>query len=87
MYSFFFFYIFTSIKLLFLSLIFFSYYLFIRLNHSSTVLDLISLFNNQGAGTDSFTLSSGFPPKELTDPNQTLTEAGLISAAIQQKKV
>ena len=40
--------------------------------------------NNQGK-TIRFTLSAGFPPKDVTDPTLTVTEAGFAGAAINMK--
>jgi UBX domain-containing protein 1 len=58
----------------------------IRLNNNATIMDLITAANAQGVGNDSYILSAGFPPKDITDPNQTLKQADLIGAAVLQKK-
>jgi len=58
----------------------------IRLNNNATIMDLIAAANAQGVGNDSYILSAGFPPKDITDPNQTLKQADLIGAAVLQKK-
>lgn len=40
------------------------------------------------SGSDApFTLSAGFPPKDLDDPTKTIQEAGLVSASITHKIV
>jgi UBX domain-containing protein 1 len=58
----------------------------IKLNNNATIMDIISAANAQGVGNESYILSAGFPPKDLTDPNLTLSQADLIGAAIVQKK-
>ena len=49
--------------------------------------DALSIFRSQWAGGAgaSFTLSSGFPPKELTSSGQTLSEAGLVGSSVTLK--
>jgi UBX domain-containing protein 1 len=53
-------------------------------NHSTTVADIYRhvLHLTQ---TPKFELVTGFPPKVLTDPNQTVKDAGLIGAQVQQR--
>lgn len=58
----------------------------IRLNNTATIMELIAAANAQGVGNDSYILSAGFPPKDITDTTLTLTQADLIGAAIMQKK-
>jgi UBX domain-containing protein 1 len=62
----------------------------IRINLSSTVRDLAAHVRPDAvAGGDapsSFYLAAGFPPKTLTDPNQTIEEAGLKGAQVSMKK-
>ena len=59
----------------------------LKLNTSITVLQLAAAIRAQqaGAGPARFTLSAGFPPKDLTDPSTSLKDAGLTGAAIVQK--
>jgi UBX domain-containing protein 1 len=59
----------------------------LKLNTSITVRELGAAIRAQqaGAGPARFTLSAGFPPKELTDPTTSLRDAGLTGAAIVQK--
>ena len=61
----------------------------IVLNLTHTVADLqskVASFNATPPGKG-FTLSAGFPPKPLADPNQTIEQAGLKMASIDQKVV
>jgi len=52
--------------------------------HDATVLDVYQhvMFLTK---LKDFDLVAGYPPKALANPNQTLTEAGLIGASIQQR--
>lgn len=59
----------------------------IKMNLDATVLQLASEIHRQGAGADSYILSSGFPPKDIVDGSQTLEQAGLQGAALTLKKV
>jgi len=55
-----------------------------RFNQSATVLQLyehIIAISNQ----TKFELLAGFPPKALTNPSQTLKDASLLSANVQQR--
>jgi UBX domain-containing protein 1 len=56
----------------------------VKLNHSSTVKDLLRHIKAQGGAVGPFTLSSGFPPTNITTVSQTIAEAGLIGAAVIQ---
>lgn len=40
---------------------------------------------NGGDGTERFTLSAGFPPREVLQASDSLVDAGLVGAAIVQK--
>lgn len=42
-------------------------------------------FNREGGAAARFTLSAGFPPKDVADSGATVAEAGLLGAAITQK--
>lgn len=60
----------------------------IRINTTMTVLQLaaITLRESGAEGSDvSFTLSAGFPPKDLSDALATVADAGLQNAAVTQK--
>jgi UBX domain-containing protein 1 len=61
----------------------------LKLNTSITVRQLAAAIRAQqaGSGPASFTLSAGFPPKDLTDAGVSLKDAGLTGAAIVQKSV
>ena len=61
----------------------------LKLNTSITIKELAAAIRAQqaGVGPARFTLSAGFPPKDLTDPHIGLKEAGLTGAAIVQKAV
>jgi len=59
----------------------------IKINLDCTVLQLVAEIQRQGPGADSYVLSSGFPPKDIVDGSQTLTQAGLQGAALTLKKV
>jgi len=61
--------------------------LVVKLNHSHTVADLRTYIINarpQYSGTP-FSLLTTFPNKELTEDGQTLSEAGLVGAAVLQR--
>lgn len=49
------------------------------LAHSSTCS------RNGGDGSERFTLSAGFPPREVLQASDSLVDAGLVGAAIVQK--
>lgn len=59
----------------------------LKLNTSITVRQLAAAIRAQqaGSGPATFTLSAGFPPKDLTDASVSLKDAGLTGAAIVQK--
>jgi len=61
--------------------------LVVKLNHSHTVANLRTYIINarpQYSGT-AFSLLTTFPNKELTEEGQTLSEAGLVGAAVLQR--
>jgi len=61
----------------------------ITLNLTHTVADLqakVASFNATPPGKG-FSLSAGFPPKPLADPDQTIEQAGLKMASVDQKVV
>jgi hypothetical protein len=52
------------------------------------VLQLAAVIARDGATGDlSFALSAGFPPKDLTNFDATIAEAGLLGAVVSVKKV
>jgi len=53
-------------------------------NQDATVLQLYQHIMSL-TGLAGFELLSGFPPKPLTDPNQTIKEAGLLNGSITQR--
>lgn len=59
----------------------------LKLNTSVSVRQLAAAIRAQqtGSGPAAFTLSAGFPPKDLTDADISLKDAGLSGAAIVQK--
>mmetsp|Transcript_21445 Transcript_21445/g.22170 ORF Transcript_21445/g.22170 Transcript_21445/m.22170 type:complete len:257 (+) Transcript_21445:31-801(+) len=57
----------------------------LKLNHTHTILDLATLIDQSEPFESPYTLSAGFPPRDIPDANLTLSEAGLIGAAITQK--
>jgi len=58
----------------------------IKLNYTSTIADLLALIKvQQGSSSSNFTLSAGFPPKDIVGTTSTIEEAGLIGAAVTQK--
>ena len=57
----------------------------IRIALSATVQDLAVQVGGDAGGA-SFTLVAGYPPKPLTDPNQSVEEAGLKGAQVSMKK-
>ena len=57
----------------------------IRINNAATVVQLAAAIRSQGVA-EAFILSAGFPPKDVTDPAQTLADAGLVGASITLKK-
>ena len=61
----------------------------LKLNTAITVRQLAAAIRNaqEGAGPDAFSLSAGFPPKDLADGEVSLKDAGLAGASIVQKSV
>lgn len=62
----------------------------IRVNTSMTISQLAALIlRDSGAlGADSsFTLSAGFPPQDLSNPQATVADAGLLNAMVTQKNL
>lgn len=53
-------------------------------NHSHTVLQVYEHIMSL-SGIAGFELVAGFPPKALLNPQQTVKEAGLLGASIQQR--
>jgi UBX domain-containing protein 1 len=58
----------------------------IRINLSATVRDLAAHVRQDAEAGAGFYLAAGFPPKPLTDPNQTIEAAGLKGAQVSMKK-
>ncbi|CAA3023937.1 plant UBX domain-containing protein 4-like [Olea europaea var. sylvestris] len=58
-----------------------------RFNYQHTIDDIRSFIDaSRPGGTRTYQLQSvGFPPKVLTDPNQTIEEAGLLNSVVIQK--
>jgi hypothetical protein len=58
-----------------------------RFNHSHTIADIRGFIDAARPGySGPYSLQSmGFPPKQLTDANQTIEEAGLVNAVVIQK--
>lgn len=58
-----------------------------RFNHSHTVADIRGFIDAARPGhSGPYSLQSmGFPPKQLSDPTQTVEQAGLINAVVIQK--
>eukprot|EP01041_Mallomonas_annulata_P007415 gene7415-15149_t len=54
----------------------------IRLNHSHTVEHLLTLILREEPTTKPFILSSGFPPKDINNIKETISEAGLLGALL-----
>lgn len=61
----------------------------VKANLNITVLQLAALIREQQGAEcpESFTLSAGFPPKDLTDPKAKIGDAGLKGASLSQKGV
>ena len=57
----------------------------IRLNNHATVLHLAAAIRSQGV-SETFILNAGYPPKDVNDPTLSLTNAGLVGAAVTLKK-
>ncbi len=49
------------------------------------MLQLAAMVRRDANITSTFALSAGFPPKDLTDGNATIQEAGLNGAAVTVK--
>jgi len=45
----------------------------------------VAIVRNGGDGSERFTLSAGFPPREVLEASDSLVDAGLVGAAIVQK--
>ncbi|GAQ82005.1 UBX domain-containing protein 1 [Klebsormidium nitens] len=57
-----------------------------RFNHSHTVGDIRRFLERARPGaTSSYRLVTSFPPKTLTDLDQTIEQAGLLNAVVMQK--
>jgi UBX domain-containing protein 1 len=57
-----------------------------RFNMHHTVGDIRSFIDASRPGAARpYQLQTGFPPKQLTDPTQTVEQAGLANSVIQQK--
>lgn len=58
-----------------------------RFNHDHTVADIRRYINSSqpGMSTRSYALQASFPPKVFEDESQTLKDAGLVNAVVQQK--
>ncbi|GJN27354.1 hypothetical protein PR202_gb15372 [Eleusine coracana subsp. coracana] len=57
-----------------------------RFNMHHTVGDIRSFIDaSRPGGTRPYHLQTGFPPKQLTDPTQTVEQAGLANSVIMQK--
>lgn len=56
----------------------------VKANHTHSVLQLVQHVATLSAPGAAFTLKAGFPPKPLTDMDQTLKDAGLLNEAITQ---
>lgn len=58
-----------------------------RFNHTHTVADIRSFINasQPGMAARSYALQTSFPPKPVEDEAQTIKEAGLLNAVVQQK--
>ncbi|KAI3495165.1 hypothetical protein L1887_37373 [Cichorium endivia] len=56
-------------------------------NHHHTVADIRAFINaSRPDGSRTYQLQTvGFPPKQLTDPNQTIDQAGLANSVVIQK--
>jgi UBX domain-containing protein 1 len=58
----------------------------IRINASRSVLELAAIVQQEtGNTTTNFTLSAGFPPQDLQNPNSTISDAKLSGAVVTQK--
>jgi UBX domain-containing protein 1 len=57
-----------------------------RFNHRHTVGDIRRFLDNARPGSSSmYHLVTTFPSRTLTDPEQTVEQAGLINAVVMQK--
>jgi UBX domain-containing protein 1 len=62
----------------------------LRVNANIVISSLAALIlkeTNSQSKSIRFTLSAGFPPKDVTDPTATVSEAGLAGAAVTMKAV
>ena len=57
----------------------------VKLNTSMKVVDVLRLIKSEGGATAPFTISAGFPPKQIVDINLTIEECGLKGSAVTQK--
>jgi UBX domain-containing protein 1 len=57
----------------------------VKVAQTNTVADLASLIIRDGNVLVPFSMSSGFPPKEITENNATIKDAGLVGASIMLK--
>lgn len=57
----------------------------LKVNLTTTVYQLAALVVAEAGGTAAFSLSAGFPPKDLMDGSATIEAAGLQGAAVTQK--
>jgi len=57
----------------------------LKVNTSITVAELAALVAADTGGTEAFSLSAGFPPKDLLDAAASIEAAGLMGAAVTQR--
>jgi len=59
----------------------------IKISKKATVQNLAYRINQTGmAGSEPYTLVTGYPPRSITDLSETVEEAGLANASVSQKK-
>jgi hypothetical protein len=57
----------------------------LKVNTSITVAQLAALVVADTGTQEPFSLSAGFPPKDLLEPEATIEAAGLMGAAVTQR--
>mmetsp|Transcript_15332 Transcript_15332/g.23086 ORF Transcript_15332/g.23086 Transcript_15332/m.23086 type:complete len:256 (-) Transcript_15332:151-918(-) len=58
----------------------------LKLNHTHTVLDMVAMIRSSDGEPDTpYVLAAGFPPQNISNVSLTISEAGLVGAAVTQK--
>jgi hypothetical protein len=59
----------------------------LRINQTSLVANLAASIVKDGAVSVPFSMSAGFPPKDITELDISIKDAGLVGASVMLKAV